>query len=116
MYEVYQCFNPRDFVTPRDKAINIGVMAAKCIFSVDTNAISIPSVCIANSLIQRFSQNIQNTLHDTNDSSHSKQDSTTIGLHTQLVKNLKRKLRSRSLRLEYQHKSKGENNKSMFLY
>ena len=40
MYAVNQCSDPRDFVSPRYKAVKVSVLSSKSIFSVDAKAVT----------------------------------------------------------------------------
>ena len=38
MDEVDQCSNPGNFLTPRNKAVKVGVLTSEGVFTVDSNA------------------------------------------------------------------------------
>ena len=40
MYAVNQCSDPRDFVSPRYKAVKVSVLSSKSIFSIDAKAVT----------------------------------------------------------------------------
>ena len=40
MYAINQCSDPRDFVSPRYKAVKVSVLSSKSIFSIDAKAVT----------------------------------------------------------------------------
>ena len=67
MYAVNQCSDPRDFVSPRYKAVKVSVLSSKSIFSVDAKAVtSDVDVQKVKKLVKKLKRKLRRCLVDPN--------------------------------------------------